>query len=346
MDSGALMSIDGQSILTGYGPCQRVRYRTDLDPRLPAFYFPDFFLQDNKPWRQYAYYNRIEVEAFRLALTSLEEEAITTIEWVNPYKELFQQICKELQADFEALKIVKAVPYLFAYTAEHMDVVRLRHSLKSALEYIQRYPGYLYGCWDRQEGILGVTPEILFTYHEPDLVKTVALAGTCSKQSCLELFKNDQKEIREHQLVVEGIQKSLHSFGVLHIGQRQLLSLANLVHFITPIELRLSQTFDFEAIIRALHPTPALGVFPKENGLNWLYCYNERIERRRYGAPVGCFYPQYEMACCLVSIRNVQWDKRGMCIGAGCGLIKESSSDKEWNEIILKMQSIRELLAL
>ena len=98
-----------------------------------------------------------------------------------------------------------------------------------------------------------------------------------------------------------------------------------------PIEVILEQPIDFKAATTALHPTPALGAFPKEAGFTWLENYNQQMPRGRYGAPVGCLLNN--QATCIVAIRNVQWKGSQAKIGAGCGIVKESVLENEWNEI-------------
>jgi menaquinone-specific isochorismate synthase len=42
----------------------------------------------------------------------------------------------------------------------------------------------------------------------------------------------------------------------------------------------------------------------------------------------------------------MQWDEKEIHIGAGCGLVAESQCTREWAEIKLKLQAIKEMLAL
>jgi menaquinone-specific isochorismate synthase len=77
---------------------------------------------------------------------------------------------------------------------------------------------YVYGIWNQEEGILGATPETLF-HTSGKMVQTMALAGTAMKTSenrPLDLLK-DAKEMKEHRLVVEDIQKQLTPLGLQHL---------------------------------------------------------------------------------------------------------------------------------
>jgi menaquinone-specific isochorismate synthase len=120
------------------------------------------------------------------------------------------------------------------------------------------------------------------------------------------------------------------------------LRLKTLTHLRTPIQLELTQTADTAALVKALHPTPALGAFPKEEGVEWLKAFDSRTPRKHYGAPLGCCYGN--SISIVVAIRNVQWTPNGLAIGAGCGVIAESKQEREWNEIQLKTEAIFETL--
>jgi isochorismate synthase EntC len=344
MQAGVLISLSKTVILIGYGTFIRGAKLADLDTSKPAFYVSDFFLQNPQPWLQYANWIEIEVEALQKELS--ENETLNELKWCNPHQQLFEQAFLILQQKFSFSKLLKAVPYTFVYSSETMTVDRLKCCLAHALKNLKNGLGHMYGYWNQEGGVLGITPEILFKYQDSITVQTAALAGTCPKDTCLNHFIQDPKEREEHQLVVKGIQNDLEKFGQVRVGELQVLSLPTLNHLITPIELKLSKTIYFEELVEALHPTPALGVFPKKEGRAWLDDYQCLLNRGWYGAPVGCIYPQREISQCVVAIRNVQWDQKGMRIGAGCGVVKDSQFEKEWNEINLKMQSIRELLSL
>jgi menaquinone-specific isochorismate synthase len=49
---------------------------------------------------------------------------------------------------------------------------------------------------------------------------------------------------------------------------------------------------------------------------------------------------------CLVAIRNMQWDENGSRMGAGCGIVKESLPEREWQEVQQKLSSIQIMLGL
>jgi menaquinone-specific isochorismate synthase len=344
MQSGAIFSLDKEKVLIGFG-AYRWLSEDHLNSQLPAFYLPDFFLKEKKPWLQFEKYQEMSIASLLQALPVHANEP--NIYWEHLHQKQFSVAFEQLQHEFTTSPLQKAVPYAFMHSKNQLSLCQLQSSLQAALRYVKKNShAYIYGFWNADEGMLGVTPELLFDYapHASSSLSTMALAGTCAKNSCSIEFAHDAKQLQEHRLAVEGICHSLKPFGPLNIGERSVLELPTLKHLKTPIYVDLLQQPSFDALVRALHPTPALGVYPRQRGWEWLAQYNGMIERNRYGAPVGVYH--LHAMRCTVAIRNVQWDKQGMRIGAGCGVIAESLCDQEWKEICLKIQAIREILAL
>lgn len=342
LQSGAIISDDSGSCLVGYG---RPVWKTfkELDLQQPAFYFPNFFLEKDKPWVQYPYMAKIRSHEELI----WEDLSIAELpEWSKPDQKLFQECFVDLKQRIQSRQLQKGVPYLFTTTPTQMTHARLHRSLLHALRRWQSGTSHLYGYWESGQGVLGLTPELLFTYDQGcQRVQTMALAGTCPK-GLKNSFGQNAKEQHEHALVVEGIKQHLQPFGSVSIGQMQVLELPRLCHLLTPIEVQLNRFVSFEELVQSLHPTPALGAFPKEAGHQWLQYWNQHLPRGYYGAPAGFIDLSTGVMKCLVAIRQVQWNQKGMRIGAGCGVVSQSELDQEWAEIHLKLQAIRENLDL
>ena len=94
---------------------------------------------------------------------------------------------------------------------------------------------------------------------------------------------------------------------------------------------------------RRLHPTPALGVYPRgEAGSAWLAGIDPDGERGRFGAPFGLRWPS-GAGRCVVAIRNLQYRAGRLDIWAGCGVVSQSRYEDEWQEVLDKMQAVRAL---
>ena len=116
------------------------------------------------------------------------------------YQELFFQA----QQAFKQGTFQKVVPVVYESFFTKFNVLPLIQTLFKNTHFIPN--GFLYGVWNKQSGILGFTPEFLFSLQE-NRFQTMALAGTGPKTGP-SLFK-DQKELKEHKFVVQSLQDSL-----------------------------------------------------------------------------------------------------------------------------------------
>lgn len=195
---------------------------------------------------------------------------------------------------------------------------------------------YSYGFDFSEEGLCGVTPELLFQVKE-GILTTMALAGTgaVNGPSLLE----NPKERTEHQLVIDHIESELKDLGAVEIQPTVERSYRRLKHLFTPIEVRLNREVEFGELVLRLHPTAALGGWPRKGALKWLEQQDFHALRRRFGAPFG-FQSENEMRC-VVAIRALQWTGNKALMCAGCGIVEQSLAANEWNELQLKLAAIR-----
>lgn len=338
---GGLISLSSGKLWVAWG--EPVKSSSNQrDPTLPALYLNDFFLEEATPWRQYPH--SVEMDSSELYSHFQSDEEQLPFSWSIHQPERFREAFESLKQLLCEGSLDKGVPYLFDRTPKQMDEPLLKHSLLHGLSSLKQKSGYLYGCWNSNEGILGLTPELLFSHNQekPQRLCTMALAGTCSSVRERDSFLNDEKERWEHQLVVKGISEALQPLGVLHVGDVEVLKMSQLNHLMTLIELDLDQDFDFDQIVKVLHPTPALGASPRKRGGEWLRTMEQLTPRQYYGAPVGFHCPKSGYSQCAVAIRNMQWNSSGLRIGGGCGVVRESIIDREWSEVQLKIQSVRE----
>lgn len=340
---GVLFGAGQGRVLIGWGEKQRDKQQ--FTTLAPAFYFPDYFLADSSPWFQHAYHREMSIKSL-LSELSLFCKNPPKLTWQPFSKPLFDETFHHLQQEIKCGQLTKAVPFIQETAATSMSCSQLIRSLNQALGYADTHSVHLYGFWDEKEGMLGVSPEILFDYDGSGYLKTMACAGTRPVGEDDIHLLLDAKERHEHELVVQGIVSSLTPYGKISIGDRRLLKLSQLMHLVTPIETKLERPVQFEEMVNALHPTPAVGAFPKEQGRIWLENYQKKIHRGRFGAPAGYSSANGKTAHCCVAIRNVQWTAQGMKLSAGCGIVAESQCDREWEELQLKLKTIKDMLAL
>lgn len=353
LECGSVMDLGDGRLLIG---CGERLWLDNHTQRTHCFYFPDFFLKLERPW---FVQEQSEIFSSRELLDWLSQQNLSAappLQWFNTSQSLFFDSFQILQTKFASGELLKAVPFACQIANQTMVQEQLQQSLLSSLKYIQKGRGYLYGFWDfrpshPRSGILGITPEILFHKKADGDIETMACAGTKPKTMSSPSFLTDPKQLQEHAYVVQQITEALSSFGQVVVDEMKVQSFSEIAHLITPILLRPIPSVppSFSDLIQALHPTPALGAYPRAAGKRWLEEYQCHGDRNRFGAPAGCYFHDEKgrvSFSCYGAIRNVQWDADTMKLTAGCGVIRESICKDEWNEILLKLHTIKDLLAL
>lgn len=242
-------------------------------------------------------------------------------------------------------KAEKGVPWAFQ-TARSP---RAKQAWSGLLGRLPAIPPHLtlYGAELEQESVIGATPEWLFKIEDQGhTLRTLALAGTRwvgqSRPESLE-----KKDAREHQLVVEDIQHRLSPYGTVTVGERSWKQAGRVEHLHTPLRLQSSKPLDAVEILRVLHPTPAVGVFPRTpEALDWLHHLPGSEMRADYGAPWLVRHRKDGRAWALVALRQIRLRPEEIFIPAGCGVVKDSVEEVEWNEIQEKIRSVKEIWGL
>ncbi|MCE5317767.1 MAG: chorismate-binding protein [Parachlamydia sp.] len=339
--SGGLISLEGDQLAIGWGAQS---WQAEPSPQSPfSFYFPDFFLADQKPWLTFEHHRIVTIAELAQALPTFLPPS--SLGWSPADKQSFAEQCADLSEEIGAGKVQKGVPYAFE-RCEGFKPAHIQACLASSLKMASHFPLFLYGFWNEREGMLGATPEHLFKQEQYDewRVDTWAIAGTVETDHTH--WEGDPKLKQEHEIVVRGIEESLSPYGKVIREGTSLLPYSHLAHISTPLTLSRQTSLPFETLVQALHPTAALGAYPKKEGQQWLLKMQQRCDRRRYGAPAGWKRGGSDEGHCLVAIRNVQWREGSAMLGAGCGFVKESHVDQEWAELQKKLKAMKEILHL
>jgi menaquinone-specific isochorismate synthase len=203
-----------------------------------------------------------------------------------------------------------------------------------------------YGLVRGEGGMVGATPEILFR-TDGRRYETMALAGTRPLDKADELL-DDEKEQEEHRIVIDDIRSQLQDRGTVLAGPTAVVRFPSLAHLHTPITFEPDDPdrFDFADMVNTLHPTAALGGAPRSEATRtWLLNADRGIRRGLFGAPFGLRRPDGS-GICLVAIRNVSWQGESVRIGSGSGVVRESSFEAEFEELLRKREQVKLLLGL
>jgi menaquinone-specific isochorismate synthase len=102
----------------------------------------------------------------------------------------------------------------------------------------------------------------------------------------------------------------------------------------------------FADMVRRLHPTAALGVWPRtEAGERWLREADRGVKRRTFGAPFGLERESHS-SLALVAIRNLQLSGDRIRVGSGAGLLPESRLEREFEELQAKREQVKALFGV
>jgi isochorismate synthase len=195
----------------------------------------------------------------------------------------------------------------------------------NALVYLLSIPEA--GVW------LGATPELLLQ-KENNHYETVSLAGT--RETNRDHWTS--KEIREQALVTEFIEKQVKELSAKNIliGSPTDRAYGPFVHLESRIRFEsLAQT---KELLKALHPTPAVGGEPRSLALDFI-AQHEKQSRGYYSGFFG--WSAEGKSNYYVNLRCMQWFVEGARVFAGGGIVSGSVASEEWQETVLKLRSIR-----
>lgn len=337
MEDFAFIKLAPQRYLCGIGP-----FEPSAEPPgegCSAFYRNNFDLSEPGPWRIPA--RVFETSDLRILLSENGATPLPEIAWSGLGDADVRGIFDAILGQIERGELKKSVPVLAERGILHRgEPAALVKAIIAAPETLWGY-GYREGG----AGMIGATPEQLFTVQD-GVLETMALAGTAPRHE-VDDFPTDPKEIREHELVADYIEELLSPLGEVLREERTLLDLGSIVHFLTRLRVELQESDrDLNALVKRLHPTPALGACPRGDGaLRQLVDYREQLGvPPEFGAPFGALHEGFFQV--LVAIRNVSWNGRDVFLPSGVGLVEGSRFDREWRELALKRNSVKSLLGV
>lgn len=195
--------------------------------------------------------------------------------------------------------------------------------------------------------LLGASPELLLRKEGANIYSN-PLAGSANRsqdskedQAIAEALSVSEKDLYEHRLVVDSIRSALKGFvkndRIPHVPS--LIHTPTMWHLSTQIkeELSDSNTCLFE-LIKALHPTPAMGGTPKDTAMSVIQAI-EPYQRRFFSGLVGWCDDQGNGEW-AVAIRCAHVSGTKARLFAGAGIVSGSDPDKEWKETGDKMRTM------
>jgi menaquinone-specific isochorismate synthase len=200
-----------------------------------------------------------------------------------------------------------------------------------------------------QRAFVGATPERLFKRSGHQLLSQI-VAGTRPRgmtsgddqRLAYELLNSDKDQL-EHDIVRKSIRQKLHKF-VDHLDvdtQASVLRLARKQHLCSEVQGKLKEGIEEGALLKRLHPTPAVGGYPTENALPEI-ARLEPFNRGWYAAPIG--WIGANDAEFVVGIRSGLVEGNELSLFSGAGIVKGSIPDQEWEEVDNKIRDFVDIL--
>ncbi|WP_299114222.1 chorismate-binding protein [uncultured Winogradskyella sp.] len=240
--------------------------------------------------------------------------------------------------------------------AEHPISIfkRLFNTYKNAMVYCWYHPKV--GLW------LGATPELLFKIEGQQLT-TISLAGTQAYNP----NRNPnwtEKELKEQQIVTDYLAQQITDYTEnTNISEVETIRAGNLWHLKSRLISRVSKETELKSIIEALHPTPAVCGFPKEDSKQFILD-NEYYNREFYTGFLGELNLQFsktrnpnrknvennaysivkKQSNFYVNLRCMQIKDDKAIIYVGGGITQGSIAENEWEETQNKAKTIGRIL--
>ncbi len=200
------------------------------------------------------------------------------------------------------------------------------------------------------KAFLGASPERLYR-RQGRKIESEAIAGTIRRgkdakedEQLKAALKVSDKNNHEHALVVRTIHEGLEPLTdqLTEEALPQIISLGNGHHLRTGFDGILHKEVRDEKIIKALHPTPAVGALPK-NKAKLIIRSLEGFSRGWFAAPLG--YVGLDWTELVVGIRSALVSGKNLTVYAGAGVVEGSEPESEWMEIEHKISNFLKIIS-
>jgi isochorismate synthase len=182
---------------------------------------------------------------------------------------------------------------------------------------------------------IGASPEILLEVHS-DFMFTTALAGTKKNDEIDQEW--GEKEFFEQQIVTDYLLEKLTKLklkGIETQGPYDFTA-GPVTHLKTDISADLNNVLPWE-IAQEIHPTPAIGGYPKLEAINLIHAI-EPHNRELYTGVIGLI--DEKTSRLYVNLRCAQVQKDKIYLYLGGGFTKQSIPDLEWLETENKSKTL------
>ena len=203
---------------------------------------------------------------------------------------------------------------------------------------------------DKDYSIVSCSPETLIDKKKNKII-TKPIAGTfkkkllSNKNIALRYFKNNEKETKEHNMIVDMERSDLSKIckpgSVKILKKKYVEEYKHLFHYVTSIGGILNKNTKLIDIIKAMMPGGSVIGCPKIRTIELLN-NQEKESRNIFTGSFGFIKFNQDMKFNII-IRSILNYKNQSEISAASGVVLDSSPKKEFNENYIKAKSLLEL---
>lgn len=264
----------------------------------------------------------------------VSEEEVGKEQWIETVRRLVDDL-----KDSKILKKVVMARELLVTAADEIPVEAVLLNLLN-----EQADSYIFAFEAGGSCFTGASPERLVK-KTGQTVYSACVAGSIAKGKTAEEEKalgakllGDDKNLIEHQYVVDMIRAALEPVcSELEIPARPgLLKMRDIQHLYTPVTGKVREEVSLFEIVELLHPTPALGGFPKGEAMEKIRAI-EKMDRGFYGSPIGWIDEEGDGEF-AVAIRSGLIRGKRAHLFAGCGIVEDSDAESELIETRIKFR--------
>jgi isochorismate synthase len=196
-------------------------------------------------------------------------------------------------------------------------------------------------------GFVAASPELLVSVAG-DIVRSHPMAGTAPRggdpttdQRLAASLLASTKDRQEHQITIDMVHDTLLGWCSYldYEAEPSVVAVANVQHLATMVEGRLSQPApSVLELVAALHPTPAVAGWPRDDAVAWI-AEHEGFDRRRYAGTAG-WVDSAGNGTWAVSVRCAEIEGSAAQVWAGNGIVADSDPSTELAETRSKLQAL------
>jgi len=201
----------------------------------------------------------------------------------------------------------------------------------------------------KDTAFIGATPERLLS-RSGRYIATEAVAGTRPRGESadadavlIDQLLRSEKDRREHAYVRQSVAASLAPLCTSFQQDEEVsvMRLARRIHLFASMWGVLADRVSDADLMRALHPTPAVGGVPTKVAMEAI-AHHEPFDRGWYAGPVGWIGANASEFA--VGIRSALVERNKISLYAGAGIVEGSTAQGEWDEIEQKISDFTKSL--